>query len=256
MFEQGLVPDSSSRRGWSFAGSATLQAVALGAALLLPLVNTYEIDLAAWARSTFYLAAPPPPAPPAPAVQPAPQREVTRFEADFRAPSVIPDQVAYLQDTGAPVSPIAAMQASPGVPGGVGAPSVAGVLGMFPTDGAGLAPPPPVRVGGNVQNARLTHRVLPVYPQEAVEQFVSGTVRLRAIIAVDGRVKDLELISGHPMLASAAIDAVSQWRYKPTQLNGQNVEVLTVIDVNFNLTLPEEDPKQRRRAARKAQRRP
>lgn len=233
-----------------------VQAVGLAGALLVPLLNTYEIDLAAWAASSFYLAAPPPPAPPAPApaAQPTPQRELTRYEADFRAPSMIPEEVAFLQDTGAPVSPIAAMPASPGVPGGSGTPGTAGVLGMFGTDGAGLPPPPPVRIGGNVQNARLTHRVLPVYPLEAVEQFVSGTVRLQAIIAVDGRVRDLQLLSGHPMLAPAAMEAVAQWRYRPTRLNGREVEVVTVIDVNFNLTPPEEDPKQRRRSAREARR--
>ncbi len=254
MFEQGLVEDRSSRRGWSFAGSVAIQAAGLAAVLLVPLLNTYEIDLTAWARSSFYLAVPPPPAPAPPAVQPAPQPAVTRYEADFRAPSVIPDEVAFLQDAGEPVSPIAAMPASPGVPGGSGVPGTVGVLGMF-GDGAGLPPPPPIRVGGNIQNARVTHRVLPVYPLEAVEQFVSGTVRLQAIIATDGRVRDLELVSGHPMLVAAAMEAVAQWRYKPTKLNGRDVEVVTVIDVNFNLTLPpEEDPKQRRRNARKAQR--
>ncbi len=243
-----MAADSPSRRRWSFLGSVALQAVTLTSLLLVPLLDTYEINPAAWTRTTFALAVPPPPAPPSPAVRPAPRRAVQRFEPDLLAPSAIPDQVAVLQDTGAPVAPVGAMPASPGIPGGAGPAGVAGVLGMFPVDTSGLPPPPPVRVGGNIQNARLTHRILPVYPIEAVEQFVSGTVLLRAIIAVDGRVRNLELVSGHPMLAAAAMEAVAQWRYKPTRLNGRNVEVITLIDVNFNLTPPEEvKPAQRRR---------
>ncbi len=254
MFEATLAGNSSGRRGWSFVGSVALQLACLGVVLLIPLLDTYEIEPSPWGGATFRLAAPPPPAPPPPAVRPTPQREVQRYEASFRAPSVVPDRIAYLEDTGAPHSPIAAMPPSPGVPGGSGPPGIPGALGFFPTNGKAPPPPQPVRVGGNIQNARLTHRVLPSYPREAVEQFVSGTVQLRAIIAVDGRVRDLELVSGHPMLAAAAIEAVAEWRYRPTRLNGQDVEVITLIDVNFNLT-PPEDPQQRKRAARKAQRR-
>lgn len=94
---------------------------------------------------------------------------------------------------------------------------------------------------------------MPVYPMEAVEAFVSGTVKLEAIIGVDGRVRDLKLVEGHPMLATAAVEAVSQWRYRPTRLNGREVEVVTLVDVHFNLTLPEEegDGKRKERPARR-----
>lgn len=252
MFEQGVVPQSSARQGWSFACSLVIQVVGLAGLILLPLLNTYEIDLQAWARNTFSLAVPPPPAPPPPSVKPAPPPEVARYEATFQAPSVIPDQVAFLHDTGLPVSPIANMPASHGLPGGTGDPGIAGVLGMFATDSDNIPLPPPVRVGGKIQNARVTRKVLPVYPPEAVEQHVAGTVRLEAIIGTNGRVRNLHLVSGHPMLAPAAMAAVAQWEYRPTRLNGRVVEVVTLIEVNFNLTvLDEKEMKRRQRQARR-----
>jgi TonB family protein len=92
-----------------------------------------------------------------------------------------------------------------------------------------------LRVGGNVQSAKVIKKVPPVYPIEARQAGVSGTVRLHVILAKDGTVQQLELVSGHPMLAQAAIDAVRQWTYQPTLLNGFPVEVDTIIDVIFNL---------------------
>lgn len=124
---------------------------------------------------------------------------------------------------------------------------------MFPTFGNHLPAPMPIRVGGNVQNARIVNRVLPVYPPEAVEQAVSGTVKLEAIIDTTGRVRDLQVIEGHPMLVPAAIDAVSQWLYRPTRLNGRVVEVVTLVDVVFNLTVIDE--KELKRQQREARRR-
>jgi len=93
----------------------------------------------------------------------------------------------------------------------------------------------PIRVGGNVQHARLIKSVQPVYPVEARQAGISGTVRLHVLIAKDGTMEQLEIVSGHPLLAQAALDAVRQWTYKPTLLNGQPVEVDTTIDVIFSL---------------------
>lgn len=247
MFEQCFTAGRPVQQGWSFAGSITLQLALLGGIILLPLLNTYEIDLGAWAARTFHLAPPPPPAPPPPRAAPAPRAAPQRYEADFRAPSAIPDQVAKLNDIGAPVSPLAGIPAPSGPLGGTGGPGVAGVLGMFPTDGQHLALAPPVRVGGNIQNARILRKPPPVYPPEAVEQYVSGKVHLEAIIGIDGSVRDLKLISGHPLLVPAAVDAVSQWRYRPTRLNGNVVEVVTMIEVNFNLEIIDEKEQKRRR---------
>ena len=93
----------------------------------------------------------------------------------------------------------------------------------------------PIRVGGNVEAARLIKQVQPVYPEMARAAKLSGTVRLHAIIATDGTVASLQVISGHPLLVQSAIDAVRQWTYQPTVFNGQPTEVDTTIDVIFAL---------------------
>ncbi len=90
-------------------------------------------------------------------------------------------------------------------------------------------------VSGNSQAAKLVEHVVPVYPPLARQARISGTVRLHAILAKDGTVKSLEVISGHPLLIQAAIDAVRKWRYAPTLINGRRVEVDTTIDVVFGL---------------------
>ena len=77
---------------------------------------------------------------------------------------------------------------------------------------------------------------MPVYPPLAKQARIQGTVRLNAIISRDGTIQNLQLVSGHPLLAPAALAAVKQWVYEPTLLNGEPVEVVTVIDVNFTLS--------------------
>jgi len=104
-------------------------------------------------------------------------------------------------------------------------------------------PPPPgihtpdrIRVGGNVQAAKLVQKPVPIYPTDAKEARIQGMVRFSVIIAKDGRILDLQLVSGHPLLAPAAFEAVKNWVYSPTLLNGQPVEVITQVDVNFTLS--------------------
>jgi TonB family protein len=99
----------------------------------------------------------------------------------------------------------------------------------------GPTPPNPIRIGGNVQSTKLVRQVRPAYPQEAKEQRIQGKVQLLAVIAKDGTVKSLEVISGDPALTQSALDAVRQWVYQPTLLNGEPVEVQTQIDVNYTL---------------------
>lgn len=93
-----------------------------------------------------------------------------------------------------------------------------------------------VRVGGNVQAANLTRKVTPAYPPLAKQARISGTVRFTALIGTDGSILALQLVSGHPLLVESAQDAVKQWMYKPTLLNGNPVEVITQIDVNYTLS--------------------
>jgi len=117
-----------------------------------------------------------------------------------------------------------------------------GVLG-----GVGSAPPPPpppkkaaptgpVPIGGRVAEANLIRKVQPVYPPLAKSARVQGTVEFTATISKDGNIENLTLVRGHPLLVNAAREAVLQWKYRPTLLNGQPVEVITDIIVNFTLS--------------------
>jgi TonB family protein len=93
-----------------------------------------------------------------------------------------------------------------------------------------------IRVGAQVQQGNLIQQVPPVYPPLARQARIQGVVRFNVIIGKDGRVSQIVLISGHPLLVTAAQDAVKQWIYRPTLLNGEPVEVATVVDVQFMLT--------------------
>jgi len=107
-----------------------------------------------------------------------------------------------------------------------------GVITILLDNGA----PHRIRVGGNVQQANLIKKVQPLYPVQAKQDRLQGKVQFTVVIGKDGVVQNVDLISGEPVLADAAKEAVSQWVYKPTWLNGQPVEVVTQVDVNFTLS--------------------
>jgi TonB family protein len=100
---------------------------------------------------------------------------------------------------------------------------------------AGAPAPTQIRVGGDVQQTKLKVKVQPIYPPEAKAQGIEGIVRLQATLGKDGTVENLVALSGEPILVAAAIDAVRQWQYSTTLLNGDPVEVVTVVQVNFTL---------------------
>jgi len=93
----------------------------------------------------------------------------------------------------------------------------------------------PVWVGGKVRSPRLVKCVQPPYPPLARLSRVTGSVRLQAILTEEGRVSDLKLVSGHPLLVESAMKAARQWEYEPTYLNDTPARVILFITVNFNL---------------------
>jgi protein TonB len=120
----------------------------------------------------------------------------------------------------------------------IAAPGMAALAGT-PVGGMITAPPPDgtrrIIIGGNVQQAKLIAQPHPVYPALAKQARIEGVVHLQALIAADGTVKGLSVISGHPLLIQSALEAVQQWVYQTTLLNGEPVEVMTQIDVNYTL---------------------
>jgi periplasmic protein TonB len=100
-------------------------------------------------------------------------------------------------------------------------------------------PSPPkigrIRVSSKVAKSMLKHKVTPIYPQAARDQRLQGTVHLHVIISTDGKVEQLEVVSGDEILAKAAVEAVRKWEYRPTLLNGEPVEVDTTVNVVFSL---------------------
>lgn len=237
MFDEMIVSGkrgemARTRRPWSVGVSVVLQAVALGALLLIPLIYTQTLPNA---MLNTFLVAPPPPAPPPPPAQTVVKQQVkpkTFAVSPAVAPTMIPKKIEIAKDEPPPA--VAAPDVG-GIPGGTG--SVTGGIGT----GAAPPPPPPpatpsrIKVGGTVQAASIVRQVKPEYPPIAKTAHVSGTVTLRAIIAKDGSVEQLQFVSGPPLLMASAMSAVKEWKYRPTMLNGQPVEVDTTVQVVFSL---------------------
>lgn len=243
MFDE-LVISSPHPKGtnkpWTVALSALVQVGIVLVMILIPLI--YTEALPKQMLTTFLVAPPPPPPPPPPAA--AIQRivkPVARLiqSGKMMAPTVIPKKVEMIKEEELPPD-VGAVGVVGGVPGGIAGGSASGVLGgIIGGSGSNLPPPPKapsrIRVGGNVQAASLLRKVDPVYPPIAKTAHISGTVVLHAIIAKDGTVQQLEYVSGPPLLMKAAMDAIREWRYKPTLLNGEPVEIDTTISVVFSI---------------------
>ena len=250
MFEQSFVEGQGrTRNPWTVVVSFVVQCFLVGVGVLIPLIYTDTLPRAT--LTSFLVAPPPPPPPPPPAAAPVKVVKVIprQFDAGrLMAPKQIPKEIAMIKEEELP--PVSgAVGVVGGVPGGVpgGTPGgvIGGIIGSVPT----AAPPPPpvkeapkaaapqrIRVGGNVQQAKLIRQPKPVYPPLARQARIQGTVRLTAIISKDGTIQSLQVVSGHPLLVPAALEAVKQWIYQPTLLNGEPVEVITQIDVNFTLS--------------------
>ena len=237
MFEEMLVSNpyaTKTNKRWTVLVSFVFQVTFLGILLLIPLIYTEALPKAMLA--TLLVAPPPPPPPPPPPaqVQVIRKPQVHLMDAGkLMAPKTIPKNVTIIKEEAEPDMGGMVGGVVGGVAGGSMGGAIGGVIGGMP------APPKPaqsrIKVGGNVTAARIVNRTTPIYPPLARQTRISGTVRLHAIIAKDGTVQQLEVLSGHPLLVQAALDAVRQWRYQPTLLNGEPVEVDTTVDVIFSL---------------------
>jgi protein TonB len=235
------------RKPWTVAVSTLGQLAVIGLAVLVPLIGTDALP-----HHFFATTLPEPPRGlPHRAPRAAPAKTSTVVPPQFTKtglvmPTAIPRKAATIQV----IDLAPSLTEGGGVAGGLGTPGGSGdslIEGLLAT--AGKAPPPMqvakppappaplkrIQVGGKVQESRLISGPQPVYPKLAIAARVSGTVRLEAVISREGTIINLRAVSGHPLLVPAAVAAVRQWVFRPTYLNGDPVEVATVIDVNFNL---------------------
>ena len=247
LFEDTLLDSTTgqrNRRTWSTFLSFVLQLLLLGSVLLLPL---WFVDVLPQQQLVTLLVAPAPPAP-LPAASTPSQRKVVRVASDIvngrlRTPSRIPTRVQMVKDDEDPppgTSTGLVIGGLPGeIPGGQLDGAIGGIIGATSGPAAPAFKAAPtvqrVRVSPGVIKGLLIHRVEPVYPPLAQQARIQGAVVLTAIIDKDGNVERLQLVSGHPLLAPAAIEAVKQWRYKPFLLGGQPLEVETTVTVNFHV---------------------
>ncbi len=237
-----LVYTAAKTENWkraTFPLAYMLESIVIGLVVLVPLMKTEALPTA---QLMTFLVAPPPPPPPPPPPAAAPVRIIHRVTAEdlMKAPTVIPKTINPVKDE-PERPPQAAVGVVGGVPGGMPGGSPGGVLGSILTANAPPPPPKPttpkrIRVGGDVESARLIFQPKPEYPPLAKMARIQGVVKLEAIINKDGTIQDLKVIQGHPLLVKAATDAVAKWRYQPTLLNGEPVDVVTEIDVNFTLS--------------------
>ncbi len=243
MFEQTFVDGvGRTKRPYTILLSLAIQVVMIGVLVIIPLIY---FDALPGASLSASLVAPPPPPPPPPQVVKVAHTAPKQFIANqLMAPKSVPSKILMVTEEEAPLSSGVVGGIPGGMPGGGGG-VLGGIIGGLPAAAPPpppkAAPPPPKpvgpqRIGGNVQAANLINAVKPVYPPLAKMARQQGTVKFEATISKEGTIEDLKLVSGPPLLVPAAMEAVKQWRYKPTLLNGDAVEVLTTIDVNFSLS--------------------
>jgi protein TonB len=218
-------------RHWSLLPLSIAGHAAIVLALLLsPLVSGVELPAIASPLADFIpVVAPTPPPPPSPPTH-LPRRNI---DVPTEAPATI-----------APEAEAPTREPVPGgIPDGPGVgPSQPLLTDLGTTGPATVAPPPPpvpvpkmVRVGGVIREPRKLVHVAPVYPEIARLSRVQGIVTMEAVLDATGKVESVRVLSSQPLLEEAAVRAVRQWRYTPTELNGVPVPVLMTITIRFSL---------------------
>ena len=242
MFEDSLLESGGrlkTRRGRTTTVAIILEIGLIGIMVLIPLIFTEALPKQ---QLMTFLVAPPPPPPPPPPVA-APVKIVKQIQTDIvngalRTPTKIPQKIQMIKEDEAPpqMASTGVVGGAPGgIPGGQMGGVIGGIISSTPVAVPKVATPQRVRVSQGVSAGLLVRRVNPTYPPLARQARIQGQVVLRAVISKDGSISNLTLVSGHPMLAPAAIDAVKQWKYRPYLLNGEPVEVDTEVLVNFTL---------------------
>jgi protein TonB len=236
---ESVAVKKQTRKGWAFMASAMVQSLCLMVVFLIPLIYTQALPKTI--MSAFLIAPVPAPRPASAPQNTAPRvRQRARFIVDhiLHEPTFIPKNVQMIQEAPLPLESSVDSQ--------TGGSNSFNLLENFPTGPTVPTPPPPplpstlvapqrIKQGGAVQAAKIIYQLQPVYPTLARQARIQGLVVLRAVVDNDGNIGELQVISSPPLLVRAALDAVRQWRYQPTLLNGEPVEVETTIAVSFVL---------------------
>lgn len=251
MFEQVILTNGpDSKRVWTSFLGLTSQVALVSLAVLAPMVWPQVLPATRFWESLA------PPMPPAP----KPLGEVKQHPSHVRIIRETGWNTPFIQPTHIPVGPIPIIQDEPvgttvvGVPVGFGqsGPSVMdSIFREMVGRTARVAPPrvpepvrqasepvaaiPRLRTGGNVHLGQVLHKAEPQYPQIAKAARIAGEVELECVVGVDGHIQEVKVISGHPMLVRAAVDAAWQWVYGPSQLNGSPIEIVTILRFSFKL---------------------
>ena len=242
MFETAISYGPPSHRVWTTFMGVTGQAILVAGAIAIPL--WFPEALPRPEALLLWITAPPQPAqPPAPRAETtaAPKMRPLQFVGTrLQTPVNIPNGVLTIEDP--PISPgdllAAAIEASRAIGDliGVAVPANAPAAAPVVREAAPAAAAPlRFKVGGKVKPAEVLSRVTPVYPALAQQLRVTGVVEVEGVVGLDGRIHELHVKSGHPLLAPAAMAAVAQWLFRPTTLNGEPVEVVQTVVVNFIL---------------------
>lgn len=243
MFAESMIQISwaqRAQRSWTTLTSFVLQVVAIGVFLMIPLWNRVGLPEDRVLQPPISWAAPPPPLHQILRQRVAILNQSNLADNVLIAPPSIPHQIRMIDEVEPP--PQVSYNNGPGVDGGTGSSTRDGVWNAVneALNRATPQPLPPVAAKPTFRTSQmlqgsLIRRVDPVYPPLARTARIQGMVVLAAVISQQGTIQHLQVLSGHPMLVNAALEAVSQWRYRPYVLNGEVIEVETQITVNFKL---------------------
>jgi periplasmic protein TonB len=246
VFAEAMLENSPTRpprRIADFVVSGTVQVLLVGVLLVVPLYFTDALALDTHQLNPTLLAPAPPSAPPPPAAPTrsvVPKRSALAVAGKLLAPTVIPHRIAQLSEEPDASDLAPAILPGDGVPGGVPGGQLGGVLGGSLSGAAPPAPTPiaaapkgPVHVGGKVKAPRLIFGPDPVYPVLARQSRISGAVVIDAVIDAQGNVIEMRTVSGHPILARAAMEALRHWKYEPTILGGEAIPVELLVTLTF-----------------------
>jgi len=234
MFRETLLessPMARKNKRWPMAAALTVELMIAGILITVPLLSTGVLPVLA--RTPIYT-----PLKPVPIDQPVHTGTTSSSGNTSSIPRTTVVLLASNNLNQLHLGPPRQTTTDPADPNlGIGSPTNQ-LVNLIERDGPGVRPGPGPGPGTRVRvsvlsEARLLNRVEPVYPKFATLTGIRGEVKLHAIIARDGTIQSLNVTSGHPILAAAAVEAVKQWRYQPYILNGDPVEVDTFITVNF-----------------------